>query len=192
MTNLGFYFNQDACSGCRACQTACKDRNNLTAGTLFRSVTSYQTGAYPNATMYHISASCNHCEHPACTSSCPTGAMYKAEDGTVQHNDDVCIGCRMCALSCPYGAPQYLEEERIVRKCDSCKPYRDRGENPVCVDACNMRCLDFGAVDELRAKYGAEGVHDLAALPTSEITQPSTIINPREAAKNEDYKVVLL
>lgn len=192
MSNLGFYFNQDACSGCRACQTSCKDRNNLQSGELFRQVTTYQTGTFPKASMYHVSASCNHCEEPACIASCPTGAMYKTDDGTVQHDDNRCIGCRMCALSCPYHVPQYIESEAIVKKCDSCKPYRDRGENPVCVDACNMRALDFGDVDELKKKYGDDAVKDLPVLPSSHITKPTTQIKPKQAALNEHHKQVIL
>lgn len=189
---LGFYYNQSACSGCRACQTACKDRNDLKVGELFRHVTTYQTGTYPNATVYHYSATCNHCENPACVASCPTAAMHVADDGTVQHDDDVCIGCRMCALSCPYGVPQYIEEERIVRKCDACKSFRDAGQNPVCADACNMRCLDFGDLDELRAKYGEGYVHELPILPSADVTHPSTLVEPKRAALNEDFKQMLL
>lgn len=193
MGKLGFYFNQSSCSGCRACQTACKDRNDLQPGQLYRHVTTYQTGVYPHATMYHYSATCNHCEDPACVKACPTRAMHKAEDGTVQHDDDLCIGCRMCAMACPYNVPQYLEEKGVVGKCDACKPYRDAGLNPVCVDACNMRVLDFGDLDELREKYGSVNlVHDLPILPSSETTGPSTIIEPKTAAIAPDFKKVIL
>lgn len=193
MPKFGFYFNQDACSGCRACQTACKDRNDLPVGELYRHVTTYQTGTFPTARMYHVSQTCNHCENPACVAVCPTYAMHKAEDGTVQHDDSVCIGCRMCAMACPYHVPQYKEAEGIVGKCDACKPYRDAGMNPVCVDACNMRCLEFGDVDELARKHGGENlVHDLPVLPSSEHTSPTTLVNPKPAALNEDHKEVLL
>lgn len=193
MSRQGFYFNQDACSGCRACQTSCKDRNDLGKGVLYRHVTTYQTGSFPKATMYHVSATCNHCDDPACVRVCPTYAMHKTEDGTVQHDDTLCVGCRMCTMACPYNVPQYKEDEGIVGKCDACKPYRDAGENPVCVDACNMRCLEFGDVDELIRKHGDESlVHDLPVLPTSEHTHPTTQINPKTAALENDYREVLL
>lgn len=189
---LGFYYNQSACSGCRACQIACKDRNDLAVGELYRHVTTYQTGAFPNATLYHYAATCNHCEKPACVANCPTGAMQKADDGTVQHDDVLCIGCGTCAKSCPYGVPVIFEEKNIAGKCDSCKPFRDAGKNPVCVDACNMRCLDFGDLDELREKYGADLVSELPILPSAEETGPSTLINPKKAALDADFKEAIL
>lgn len=196
--SLGFYFNERACSGCRACQTACKDRNDLLVGQLYRRVTTFQTGAYPNATMYHYSATCNHCEKPACFAACPTGAMQKCEDGTVQHDDEACIGCQACVEACPYEVPVYLEDKKISGKCDACKPFRDRGLNPVCVDACNMRALEFGDLDELRAKHEGEGslvgqlTGDLPVLPSSEQTGPNVLINPKPAALNEEFKLVIL
>ena len=110
--SLGFYFNERACSGCRACQTACKDRNNLEVGELFRHVRTFQTGTFPNATMYHYSATCNHCESPACVANCPTGAMQKGDDGTVQHDDEACIGCGSCATACPYEVPSSSRRRR--------------------------------------------------------------------------------
>ena len=73
--SLGFYFNQRACSGCKACQTACKDRNDLAVGELFRKVTTFKSGTCPNATMYHFAATCNHCTNPACVAACPTSSM---------------------------------------------------------------------------------------------------------------------
>lgn len=196
--SLGFYFNERACSGCRACQTACKDRNDLQVGQLYRHVTTFQTGAFPNATMYHYSATCNHCETPACAEACPTGAMQKGDDGTVQHDDAACIGCQSCVEACPYRVPVLLENAGIVGKCDACKPFRDRGLNPVCVDACNMRALEFGDIDELRAKHEGGGglvgslVSDLPILPSSEQTGPNMLINPKPAALEESFTQVLL
>lgn len=196
--SLGFYFNERACSGCRACQTACKDRNDLLVGQIYRQVTTYKIGTYPNATMYHYSATCNHCEKPACIANCPTGAMRKGDDGTVQHDDEACIGCEACVKSCPYQVPFLLTEKKIVGKCDACKPFRDRGLNPVCVDACNMRALEFGDLDELRAKHEGENalvgelVKDLPCLPPSEETDPNTIINPKPAALETDFAITIL
>lgn len=194
---LGFYYNQDACSGCRACQVACKDRNDLPVGITYRRVATYQTGTFPAASLYHYASTCNHCEAPACVTNCPTGAMQKDEDGTVQHDDNACIGCGSCVKNCPYEVPVLLESD-IAGKCDSCKAFRDRGLNPVCVDACNMRALDFGDLDELRAKYEGKGivaaelVSDLPILPDSGETSPNMIINPKAAALSEDFKEAIL
>ena len=111
---LGFYFDMTRCVGCRACQVACKDRNDLDIGLLFRYAKTYETGSFPKVGMYNYSGSCNHCENPACVTVCPTGAMYKAEDGTVIHDDDMCIGCKACMNICPYGAPKFDEARSIV------------------------------------------------------------------------------
>ncbi len=192
MGKLGFYFDQSRCSGCRACQTACKDRNDLPVGELFRHVTTYQSGTYPSATMYHYSATCNHCENPACVAACPVGAMYVDEDTTVQHDDEKCIGCGACVATCPYQVPLIDEDMGVARKCDACKPYRNAGENPVCVDACNMRCLEFGDVDELRERHGEGLVSDLPILPSSDLTSPATLITPKTAALEEEFEEVLL
>ena len=194
MGKLGFYFNQDNCVGCRACQMACKDRNDLEVGYFFRHVTSFETGAYPRVGLYHYAATCNHCASPACVVVCPQGAMYiDVGDGTVQHDDTLCIGCQQCAKACPYGVPVYIESQEIVRKCDSCKPLRDAGGNPVCVDACNMRVLEFGDLDELAAAHpGEDLVCDLPVLPDSSATTPSLLVNPRAFALEEDYRDVMV
>ena len=186
MTQFGFYFNQNECIGCRSCQIACNDRNNLEAGTTLRTVRSFETGIYPEATIYHYAATCNHCENPACVAACPTGATQKAEDdGTVFRDAERCIGCGACTMACPYTHPVLLPEG-ISGRCDGCRSFRDNGKNPVCVDACVMRALEWGDIDELRARH-PEGVSDLPILPSSATTGPSLCMTPYDAALNEDF-----
>lgn len=190
MGKLGFYVDTDSCIGCRTCQVACKDKNDLDVGILFRRVLSFETGVYPTAKMYHYPSTCNHCAEAKCVKGCPTGAMHYAEDGTVQHDPDVCIGCRYCTWNCPYGVPQFIEETGISGKCDSCKDLRDAGGNPACVDACLMRCVKFGDIDELEAEYGPGLVRELPILPTSNMTEPSLLINPKACAQNPGFRKV--
>lgn len=191
MGKLGFYFDLDNCIGCRACQMACKDRNDLPVGVLYRHIIGYETGSYPTPGLYEYSYTCNHCESPECVANCPTGAMFVADDGTVQHNDEECIGCKTCMNSCPYQVPQYSEEKSIVGKCDSCASIRANGNNPVCVDACNMRVIEFGDLDELRATHeGEELVDELPILPSASKTNPSILIKPRACALEKDYREV--
>ena len=185
---MGFYFDMNSCIGCRTCQVACKDRNGLEVGYLFRRVDSFEVGTYPNARLYHFSHSCNHCEVPACIADCPTKALYKAEDGTVQYDVRRCIGCGTCTRSCPYEVPKLIASEGIMRKCDACAPFRAAGKNPVCVDACPMRCLKFGDVDELRAQYGEGLVTELPITPPAERTEPATLINPKPCALEEGWR----
>ena len=189
-----FYFDMTSCIGCKACQIACKDKLEveMSPGVFYRKVSSFETGAYPMPGRFNYSASCNHCENPACVAVCPTGAMYKAEDGTVQHDDSICDGCKMCAMACPYKVPQYVASINKVHKCDACRDLTAKGKNPACVDACVMRCLDFGEKEDLIAKYGPDLVCDLAILPSSEITNPNVLIKAKENALEGEPKEMLV
>ena len=190
--SLGFYVNMQRCIGCRTCQVACKDRHNLqAAGPRTRRVETFECGAYPDVQMFHTTVSCNHCENPACVAGCPTGAMFKSDDGTVQHIDDRCVVCRNCMLACPYGAPQLDEGENMIVKCVSCKALREDGRNPVCVDACPMRAIEFGDIDELRAKHG-DAVSVLPVLPSADITHPNLLLDPTSGALRDDFNGVAL
>ena len=81
--SIGFYFDMSRCTGCRACQIACKDKNRLEVGTIYRNAHTFSVGSFPEVKCYSYSASCNHCESPACMAACPTGAIDKREDGAV-------------------------------------------------------------------------------------------------------------
>ncbi|MCI8513545.1 MAG: 4Fe-4S dicluster domain-containing protein [Lachnospiraceae bacterium] len=187
MGRLGFYFDLTRCTGCKTCQIACKDKNRLDIGTIFRNVRDFETGRYPDVDCYHYSSSCNHCETPACLTICPTGAIYKADDGAVIIDAELCDGCGKCAEICPYEVPKILPEG-IAGKCDSCKVRRDKGENPLCVDACQTRCLKFGDLDELEAEYGPDLVNTLPFLPDPAMTNPSILIKIKDSAKDENYR----
>jgi len=184
---VGFYLDMKRCTGCRACQVACKDKNRLDVGTVYRNAHSYSVGSFPLVTGYSYSATCNHCEDPACVANCPTGAMYKAEDGSVLHDDETCIGCKTCMSACPYGVPKYLEEKDIVGKCDTCYLIREAGGKPACVAGCPSRAIDFGDVDELKEKYGSDLVNQIAILPSAEETNPNVLINAKHNAVSSDY-----
>lgn len=168
------------CIGCKACQVACKDKNNLEVGALFRRVYPFEGGKFPKPWVYNISIGCNHCAQPKCVQNCPTGALYKREDGIVMSDRSKCIGCRLCTWSCPYGAPQYIEKEGKVGKCNLCADLVDKGEKPACVASCVMRAIQFGELDELRKEYG--GTADVKGLPSSNLTHPSILITPKKEA----------
>ncbi|WP_302384663.1 4Fe-4S dicluster domain-containing protein [uncultured Adlercreutzia sp.] len=195
MTQYAFYFNQDACVGCKACQVACKETYKLGVNNLYRKVYDYQggswdldstTGVYaPQGVFgYFTSIACNHCKNPACVETCPTGAMQKDEGtGIVWTDHEICIGCKSCAAACPYDAPTFGEEEGYMLKCDMCKDRVAREEVPVCVGACTMRALDWGSLDDMVAKYG-EGDIEVEPLPEN-TTNPNLILTPhRDAQKS--------
>ena len=192
MSQYGFYFDASKCTGCKTCMVACKDKNNLPVGMNFRRVTEFSggnwrqdraTGAWhQDAFAYYLSISCNECSDPACVKVCPSKAHFKrAEDGLVLIDPKKCIGCGACLAACPYGAPQLDREARKMRKCDTCLDRREKGLNPVCVDACPQRALDFGPIDELRKKYGDCAA--IAPLPDVSVTKPNLVIHPTKSAK---------
>ncbi len=188
MEQLGFYFDMTRCVGCKTCQVACKQRNNLPMGITYREVHTFEVGVYPDATMYHVATTCNHCENPACVRACPTSAMHVSdEDGTVQHDDDVCIGCQQCVNACPYGVPRYFPELKIVGKCYACKDTRDFDGAPTCVAACGQRALEFGPLGELQAAH-PDAVADIACLPSSSETNPSVLIEAKPRALEESFR----
>ena len=149
---LGFVHNNVVCIGCRACEIACKDKNGLAPGPRFRRVMYVEGGHYPDVFAYKVNMSCNHCADPACLPTCPTGAIWKrADNGVVDIDSTLCIGCRRCEAACPYGAPQWDPTEHIVKKCNMCIDELEAGRKPYCVMACMMRVLDIGPIDALRA-----------------------------------------
>lgn len=191
--SLGFYVDLQRCIGCRTCQVACKDRRDLqSAGPRPRRVDSFECGTYPDVSLFHLALSCNHCDDPACVAGCPTAALHKAGDGTVQYDADRCVVCRNCMTVCPYGAPQHDEDANLIAKCDACKALRDAGRNPVCVDACPMRAIEFGELDELRAAHGDDLTSELPVLPSADVTHPNMLLRPSAGALREDFREVTL
>lgn len=189
---LAFYFEQKHCSGCSTCQIACKDKNNLPAGQLYRTVREVAGGGYrqDGAVITHhvyafwLSVSCNHCENPVCREHCPAGAIVKLpESGIVYIDRDKCIGCQACVRSCPYHAPQFDGEARKAGKCDFCRDRLAAGKPPACVASCPMRALGFGPLAELREKYGQ--VSSTPGLPAAELTRPALVIAPHRDAVRE-------
>ena len=183
-----FYFDSSRCSGCKTCQIACKDKNNLDLGVLWRKVYEVSSGEWENENgawknnvqVYNMSIACNHCENPICVDVCPTTAMFKDKNGIVSVDISKCIGCKYCEWSCPYGAPQFDKKNGVMSKCNLCIDYVEEGRNPSCVDACPMRVLDFGEIKQMKKKYG--DACEFYPLPKASITNPGLIISPHKAA----------
>ena len=188
---LAFYVNIEDCTGCKACQVACKDKNNLPTGIRWRRVFQYEGGDWipqegqmipSNVYAYTVSAACMHCENPVCLQVCPAAAITKREDGIVLIDQDKCIGCRYCSWACPYGAPQFNESLRVMSKCNMSYDLVDEGEKPACVQACPYRAMDFGPLDELQQQHG--NFNAPAPLPDPSITNPSVVYNPNKVTKS--------
>ena len=178
---LGFVHNNVDCIGCRACEIACKDKNGLPPGPRFRRVQYIEGGVFPNVYAYKVNMSCNHCAQPACLPTCPTGAIFKRQDnGVVDIDSTLCIGCRRCEAACPYGAPQFDPTEGIVKKCNLCIDELEAGRKPYCVMACMMRVLDIGPVDQMDAGHfqtKAVGPNDTTVRQVKNFANPE-LTNP--------------
>ncbi|MEO5338644.1 MAG: 4Fe-4S dicluster domain-containing protein [Magnetospirillum sp. WYHS-4] len=181
---LGFVHNNVDCIGCRACEIACKDKNGLATGPRFRRVQYIEGGKYPDVYAYKVNMSCNHCAEPACLPTCPTGAIFKRPDnGIVDIDSTLCIGCRRCEAACPFGAPQWDPEAKLVKKCNMCVDEIASGRKPYCVAACMMRVLDVGPIEQLRTGAWAtkaigpkdKPVRQVKGMANPELTNPSIV-----------------
>lgn len=167
MSKLGFVSNMERCIGCNACVMACKAYHGLEPDMKRRKVREMDENIVGAPVRAYLSASCQHCEDPACMNACPTGAYTKREDGIVLHNKEVCIGCRMCQWACPYNAPTFNTVTRKMDKCDLCQARIDQGEQPICVACCPMEALslvDMETLDETGL------MKDVAGFPEESIT----------------------
>lgn len=201
MAQMGFLINSAECTGCKACELACKDVHSFEIGPRARRVREVCGGGWdqdasgawmPTGVFsYSVSYSCGHCMNPACVEACPTGAHAKdPETGLVIINEEDCIGCGSCVEACPYGAPQLVEAKGITQKCDMCAALQAQGEEPACVAICPQRALKIGDIGELRAAYGE--CADIQPLPSSDETSPCVVIVAHRNGKTEPNGLRLL
>ena len=199
--SYAFFFDARFCSGCKACQTACKDKSNLPTGVLWRRVIEVSGGtwrqnenAWNNTVFaYNLSISCNHCVHPKCAGVCPTDAYELREDGIVFLDTTKCMGCGYCAWACPYGVPQYNAEAGHMSKCDFCIDNLEQGLPPACVAACPMRVLDYGdmTTGQGQALWETPSKQHPYPLPTYSHSQPRLAITPHPAMNTAEVKSVI-
>jgi len=188
---LAFYLDATACTGCKACQLACKDHNGLPVGLLWRRVYEVTGGGWQrqgtawaqDVFAYHLSLACNHCARPACLEACPAGAIRKRSDGIVLIDPEECTGCRSCERACPYGAPQFDEASGRMTKCTFCVEEIDAGRPPACVSACPLRALDYGEHAELEARHAPRTGGAFVPLAEGSLTRPALLIRPHRDAQ---------
>lgn len=171
---LGILVDTTRCVGCRACQIACKKKNNLPpdpmplpanrtfpealSATTF-SLIDFRTvgGDEQHPVIQPVKRQCMHCLEPACVSVCPVGAMQKTARGPVVYDADKCMGCRYCMVACPFNVPKFEWQSAnpAIRKCQMCADLVEKGEPPACVQACPAQALTFGPRVELVAEAQA-------------------------------------
>ncbi|MEN3535282.1 4Fe-4S dicluster domain-containing protein [Microbispora sp. ZYX-F-249] len=165
---VGFFTDTSICIGCKACEVACKEWNDVPDdGFVFRATSYDNTGALGASTWRHVafveqdgrwlmmSDVCKHCTHAACLDVCPTGALFRTEFDTVVVQSDVCNGCGYCVPACPYGVIDRRQDDGRAWKCTLCYDRLRGGMEPACAKACPTKSIQFGPLDELRERAEA-------------------------------------
>lgn len=199
---LGLVIDLDTCVGCQACVVSCKewntggypaplsDQNPYAAepmGAWLNRVHSFEAGDGADGRTVHFPKSCLHCENAACVTVCPTGASYKREeDGIVLVDEELCMGCGLCAWACPYGAREMDPLGDVMKKCTLCvdRIYNDNipeeDRVPACVKTCPAHARHFGdladpdsEVSQLVAERGGmDLMPELSYRPTNKYLPP--------------------
>ena len=167
--SMGVLVDFTRCIGCRTCEAACNKEHGLpepelpfddfsvfdqtfhegtqkrrTSDKAYTVVNRYETKGGP----VYRKIQCNHCNEPACLTSCFVNAYTKTKEGAVIYNEDVCVGCRMCMVACPFRIPAYSYHSALhpqIIKCNFCYDNRlKKGKPPACVEACPQEALTFG------------------------------------------------
>ncbi len=180
----GFFTDTTLCIGCKACEVACKQWNQLPEDGFMFSGMSYDNTVHLGASTWrHVafierpkallpeqdgafswlfnSDVCKHCARAGCLESCPTGAIIRTEFDTVYVQPDVCNGCGYCIVNCPFGVIDRREEDGRAWKCTLCYDRLREDMQPACSKACPTASIQFGYVEDLQsaAKERVEKLH---------------------------------
>ena len=176
--SYGFFTDSTLCIGCKACEVACKEWNNLPADNVgltghsydntgrlgahtWRHVTFLETGTRATemppyqSNWLMMSDVCKHCDPAPCLEACPTGALFRTEFDTVVVQQDICNGCGYCVPACPFGVVELAPEDGKAHKCTLCYDRLKGGLEPACAKACPTDSIQFGVVEELVERAGA-------------------------------------
>jgi formate dehydrogenase iron-sulfur subunit len=190
LPTVGFLTDATICIGCKACEVACKQWNQLPAdaagdgysltgfsydntvdlgATTWRHVAFVERATPAGVAWLMLSDVCKHCVHAGCLDACPTGAIIRTEFGTVVIQDDICNGCGYCVPACPFGVTRIDHDDGGSHKCTLCYDRLRGGLSPACAAACPTGSIRFGEVDELR-RAGRERVATLREQGMAEAT----------------------
>jgi formate dehydrogenase iron-sulfur subunit len=177
MGEKGFFTDTTVCIGCKACEVACKQWNQLPDdGFVFTGRSYDNTGDLGCSTWRHVSFTerpvplgslnaggnnfswlmmsdvCKHCARAGCLEACPTGAIVRTEFGSVYVQPDVCNGCGYCIVACPFGVIDRREDDGRAWKCTLCYDRLKGDMEPACAKACPTDSIQFGDLVQLRVK----------------------------------------
>jgi len=171
--SYGFFTDTSVCIGCKACEVACKEWNQLQGNEATFLADSFDnTGQLDAQNWRHVkfvehvpdqsatpgngtawlmmSDVCKHCNQASCMEVCPTGAIVRTEFNTVFIQQDVCNGCRNCISACPYGVIGMNQQTGTAHKCTLCYDRLQGGLEPACAKACPTQSIQFGPLSELQ------------------------------------------
>ena len=160
------FVNSERCTGCRSCEVACAlKRSSLSRRlpeALYEEVPPQpRVRVEPAAEAQGFAVQCRHCQDAPCLDACPASALYRDDGGLVLVHEARCIGCWMCVMVCPFGAPQPFRATRKILKCDLCKGM----DAPACVESCPTRALLLIDPQEMAAgRFAAPRKGQLVAL----------------------------
>ncbi|MCF0253782.1 MAG: 4Fe-4S dicluster domain-containing protein [Duodenibacillus sp.] len=175
---MALLYDSSKCTGCKGCQVACKQWNTLYSplGLNEQKFTgSYQAPLDLNGDTRLVMTfsekegkkkwrpvewafgrrSCFHCTDAACVEVCPSGALFKRDNGVVSFDENKCIGCTYCSQACPFEVPRYHGPQSKIDKCTMCFDRLENGKVPACVQTCQPEALCFGPRDEMLKKAKA-------------------------------------
>ena len=180
----GFFTDTTVCIGCKACEVACKQWNQLPDdGFVFTGMSYDNTVHLGASTWRHVSFIerpvglggqitglgefswlmmsdvCKHCVKAGCLEACPTGAIVRTEFDSVFVQPDVCNGCGYCVVACPFGVIDRREDDGRAWKCTLCYDRQKEGLVPACAQACPTESIRFGEMDDLRVRAQARVEH---------------------------------
>lgn len=166
-----FLFDQNFCIGCKACEVACQSYHHQEPEIRWRKVTDFTIKTSKGEIKdRYLTASCNHCQNPACLEVCPTHAYTKRDDGIVELDRDACIGCGKCAEACIYDAITLYGSNHKAQKCNMCAEKQDAGDVPACVRACPMDVLqivDLEVADKAGMVKNVVGFKNTSLFPST-------------------------
>src|SRR3954453_22167089 len=169
--SVGFFTDTTVCIGCKACEVACKQWNQLPDDGFAFTGMSYDNTVHLGASTWRhvafienpaanddkfswlmLSDVCKHCETAACLDACPTGSIIRTEFESVFVQPDICNGCGYCVSACPFGVIDRREDDGRAWKCTLCYDRLGSGMTPACAQACPTESIVFGPLDELRER----------------------------------------
>jgi formate dehydrogenase iron-sulfur subunit len=187
--SYGFFTDTSVCIGCKACEVACKEWNQLPGNApsfgdgfdntgqldaqnwrhvqFIDNVPDNATGPGQGKAWLMMSDVCKHCTHASCLEVCPTGSIIRTEFDTVFIQPDVCNGCRDCIAACPYNVITMDDDTGVAQKCTLCYDRLQGGMEPACAKACPTDSIQFGEVGALR-ETARKRVADLHAQGVSQ------------------------